>query len=69
MVKFDMPFTSSKELKFASIPSLNSLTLPIDLPQDVAGLTALLHASIATQHEVIQSAKIQLEQFIVGELN
>lgn len=63
MVKCDMPFTSSKELKFASIPSLNSFTLPIDLPQDVAGLTALLHASIATQHEVIQSAKIQLEQF------
>jgi regulator of protease activity HflC (stomatin/prohibitin superfamily) len=33
------------------------------LPQDVAGLTALLHASIVAQNDVIRSAKMQLEHF------
>ena len=63
MVKFGMPFTSPKELKFDPISGLSSFTLPTDLPQDVAGLTALLHASIVAQNDVIRSAKMQLEHF------
>ena len=61
MVKFDMPFTSPKELQVASISGLSSFTLPTELPQDMAGITALLHAVIMAQHEAMHSAEIRYQ--------
>ncbi len=61
MVKCDMPFTSQKDLKFASKMNLTEFTLPTILPQDIAQLTALLHASIAAQNEVKLNAEVQVE--------
>jgi transposase len=54
MVKFDMPFTSPKELNFVSKSTLSSFTLPAQLPQDMAGITTLLH-------EVLLGAEIRYQ--------
>jgi len=61
MVKCGMPLTSSKEFNVASNSDLNSFTLPTELPQDRAQLTALLHAAVMAQQAAICSAEIRYQ--------
>ena len=62
MVKCDMPFTSPKELQVASISDLSSFTLPTELPQDMTGLTVLLHEVMHRSEMRYQALEKELKE-------